>query len=159
MPRTGRRNAAGLAIEVDDLQANYLPGDTLTGRVIYSKPLDNAQLWPYTTIRLKLFGRAKTKYIVKTSNGTSISRGRAVFFEISQNLSQGCERKALLDWAWPFTITIPTTSQPGFAQRGDEWKHHIGYLATKDAEKKPVDVNKHPLPSIMYYFGKSAMVC
>ena len=157
MPRTGRRSPAGLTIEVDDFQATYLPGDTLTGCVIYSKPVVNPQPWPQTTIRLKLFGRAKSKYIVKTSNGTSISRGRAVFFDISQNLSLGPETKASGEHAWQFTITIPTTSQPGFAQRGDEWKHMDGYLTTKDAEKKPIDVTQHPLPSIMYYFGESAM--
>lgn len=154
MPRTGRRFPAGLAIEINELQATYLPGDTVTGRVICSKPPVQDSSRP-CSVRIKLYGRAKTKYIVKTSNSTSINRGRAVLFDINITPASEPLPGDQGELIWPFTVTIPTTSQPGLAVRGDEFRPNGMYLATKDANKNPVDVTLHPLPAVMYHYAKS----
>lgn len=155
MPRAGRRFPDGLAIEIDDLQATYLPGDTLTGRIVCSRlpGEDPARLYH---VRVNLYGRAKTKYIVKTSNGTSINRGRAVLFNVSFPPSSEPTLGGAGVWTWPFTVTIPTTIQPALAAGGGEWRPDGKFLATKDAGKNLVDVTQHPLPAVMYHYAKSS---
>ncbi|KPI39356.1 uncharacterized protein AB675_5244 [Cyphellophora attinorum] len=151
MPRTGPSKSNGLTISLDDFQPTYQPGDVLIGRVT----LSNAPLQS-SSVRLKFFGRAKTKYTVKTSNGTSIERGRAGFFEVAQHLTTETVA-ADGSRSFPFSVTVPTSSQPNMSSRGDEFKHHSDYLSTLDVAKKTVDVTKHPLPSVMYYHAKSEM--
>ncbi|KAL9114561.1 MAG: hypothetical protein Q9187_007456, partial [Circinaria calcarea] len=157
MPRTSHRSSSALCIELDKAQPTHFPGDTLEGYVTCDNTSSDRQS-QYSAVRLKLFGRAKTKYMVKTSDGTSIERGRAVFFEEQRTLSKGpiCKDG---QHAWPFSITIPKTSTPGFAIRGDEFKPNWGYLSTTDdtSSRQIIDVTQHALPSNMYYFSKSAM--
>ena len=69
MPRTGPKSSARLAIDLDDSQPTYFPGDILKGYITCEETSQN-----HSTVRLKLFGRAKTKNTVKTVNGTSIER-------------------------------------------------------------------------------------
>ena len=158
MPRTGIKSSARLDIELIDPQPTYSPGDILQGYVVSEEAPE--QQSPYFAARLKLFGRAKTKYVVKTTNGTSIERGRAVFFEEILLLHKGSGRCTEGGHhAWRFSITIPETSQPGFALRNDcdQFRADPPYLHTRDAEKKEIDVTRHPLPSIMYYKSDSTM--
>ncbi|MCJ1399588.1 hypothetical protein MMC11_002790 [Xylographa trunciseda] len=157
MPRTGFKKSPGLAIELNGELSTHLPGDTLTGDVVMEKPPKEQS--PYGSfVRLKLFGRVKTKYKKKTNNGTSITRGRAVLFDQSLLLSKSelCQNG---EHAWSFSIAIPKSPQPGFAGRGDEFtpKPSGGYLHTRGEDKKEVDVTKHHLPSVLYYFSESAM--
>ena len=157
MPRTGHKKSSALSIELDNARPTYFPGDTLEGYVTCENTPSDWQS-RYSTVRVKLFCRAKTKYTVKRPNGTSIDRGRAVLFEEQRILSKGpvCQDG---QHAWAFSITIPKTSTPGFAKRGDEFRPDVGYLSTTDNEspRREVDVTKHGLPSVMYYFGESAM--
>ena len=155
MPRTSHKSSPALRIELDDPQGTYTPGETLNGYVICETP--PATKLPYHTVQLKMFGRAKTKYVVKSSNGTSTSRGRAVLFEEKQMLHRGsiCQDG---QHAWSFSIRIPEASKPGFSARGDSFKPEPGYLSTQEsAGKQETDVSKHPLPPVMYYFSESAM--
>jgi hypothetical protein len=87
MPRTGPKSSARLGIELEDPQPVYFPGDTLNGHVTCEEPSEHQS--SYSAPRVKLFGRAKTKYTVSTTNGKSIERGRAVFFEELQLLQKG----------------------------------------------------------------------
>ena len=157
MPRTGFKKSPTLAIELDGDSSTYLPGDTLTGCLIIEQPPEHMPLYN-SFVQLKFFGRVKTKYKKKTNSGTSIVRGCAVLFEQSLVLSR---RKACQngEHAWPFSIPIPKSSQPGFAGRGDEFKPETfgEYLYTRGEDKKEVDVTKHSLPSVLYYFSESAM--
>ena len=157
MPRTGYKTSRTLAIELDGDMSTHLPGDTLTGYVTIEEPPEQVPLYS-SFVCLKLFGRVKTKYKKKTNSGTSIVRGRAVLFEQSFVLSKSkvCQNG---EHAWPFSITIPKSSQPGFAARGDEYKpDSFGeYLHTRGEDKKEVDVTKHSLPSVLYYFSESSM--
>ena len=157
MPRTGYRSSSALSIELDEAQPTYFPGDTLEGYVTCDNISPGRQS-PSSAVRLKLFGRAKTKYTVETTHGKAIERGRAVLFEEQRTLSKDpiCKDG---QHAWPFSITIPRTSSPGFATRGDEFKPDGGYLSTTDdsSPRQAIDVTKHALPSIMYYFSQSAM--
>ena len=155
MPRTGFKGSPTLRIEIDDQQPIYLPGDSLSGYVISdtgsSKLPDSL-----ATIQLGLFGRAKTKYVIKRQQGTSIYRGRAVFIQIRKILHRGsiCETG---QHAWPFSITIPEHPTPNFASRGDDFDPAAGFLWTKDSRtKQETDVSKHRLPTIMYYFDHSS---
>lgn len=154
MPRTAPKSSPQLVIELDNAQATYFPGDTLNGYAKCDQPPKHS--FPSQSVRLKLFGRAKTKYMVKTQNGTSIERGRAVFFEETRLLHQG---PISGPQSWPFSITIPETSMPGFAQRPhcDQFRADFPFLHTYDSKRQEVDVTQHPLPSIMYYFSKSGM--
>lgn len=157
MPRTGFKNTPTLAIELDGDLSTHLPGDTLTGFVTVEKPPSQQPIYN-SQVRLKLFGRIKTKYKVKRKNGTSITRGRAVLFDQSyvMSTSKTCQ---IGEHAWPFSITIPESSQPGFARRGDEFtpEPSQGYLHTRGEDKKEIEVTKHTLPSVLYYFSESFM--
>jgi hypothetical protein len=157
MPRTGFKKSPTLAIELDGDLSTHVPGDTLTGYVTIEQPPKQVPLYN-SFVCLKLFGSVKTKYKKKTNNGTSIVRGRAVLFQQSFVLSKSkaCQNG---EHAWPFSLTIPKSSQPGFAARGDEFKPDSfgDYLHTKGEDKKEVDVTKHSLPSVLYYFSESSM--
>jgi hypothetical protein len=169
MPRTGHKSSERLRIQIDNVQATYFPGDAFTGHVVCKDPSQAAL--PFSqSVRLKFFGRAKTKYILKTTQGTSIERGRAVFFEQIQVLRDQ-QSIATLDvgssggdtnvqgTCWPFSITIPESSQPGFGSRSecDAFRAEPPFLHTRAGDKNEIDVAKHPLPSIMYYKSSSAM--
>ena len=165
MPRTGPRSSAHLAIELDNPHPIYFPGDTLKGHVVCEEPPQQQQA-PYSAVRLKLYGRAKTKYTVQSQYGKANYRGRAVFFEETQLLHKEPMMRedrgggaAAGAHAWFFSVTIPKTSQPGFATRKDcdEFGAESPFLHTRDAEKKKIDVTTHPLPSIMYYKSESGM--
>lgn len=155
MPRTGRRFPDGVAIEVEDLQATYLPGDIIIGRLVCSKPPAKDASRPYQ-VRMNLYGRAKTKYVVKTTEGTSINRGRASLFDRKIPLTESAAA-GVGERVWSFAATLPVTSQEGLAQRGDEFRHHGGYLSTRTLDKTSIDVTKHPLPAVMYHHAKSDM--
>jgi hypothetical protein len=154
MPRTGRRFPAGVSIEIDDLQANYLPGDTITGRIMCeSSPVaDPAR--PYQ-VQLRLLGRAKSKYVIRSTNGTDINRGRASFFDVNVPLTPDPTPPS--HKAWTFSSVLPTHPAPGMPQRGDEFRPHGSYLSTRDAQKQPIDVTRHPLPAVMYHFAQSEL--
>ena len=155
MPRTSNRSSPRLSIEINNLQPTYYPGDTLQGYVTSDKPGEKQYVNPL--VQIKLFARAKTKYTVSSSNGTSISRGRAVLFERRKVLHKGpiCGDGQN---AWNFSMTIPETSLPGFGARGDLFKESAGYLHTTDpSTKQETDVTKHALPSIIYYYSTSRM--
>ena len=155
MPRTGRRSSPALSIEISDLQPTYSPGDTLNGYVVCEKVPDQQPLYP--AVKLRLFGRAKSKYTVQGNHGTSIDRGRAVLFEERKIVHRGSVCKNG-EHAWKFSMTIPKTSAPGFGARGDTFREGGGYLHTQDpTTKQEIDVSKHALPSIMYYFSTSSM--
>lgn len=162
MPRTPPKSSPHLTIELDHPQPTYFPGDTITGYVTCDNVPVGIAATHYSlssSVRLKLFGRAKSKYIVRSTNGTSIKRGRAVFFEEQQIL---CKDSTACDngqHAWPFSVTIPTTSMPGFKTRRncDTWAADHPFLRTRDAEKREIDVTQHRLPSIMYYKSESAV--
>ena len=155
MPPTCQKSSPALRIELDDPRGTYFPGEILNGFVICETP--PAKMLPSHAVQLKMFGRAKTKYTRKSSNGTSIKRGRAVFFEEKQMLHRGsiCQNR---QHTWAFSIRIPEASRPGFGARGDSFKPDHGYLSTLDsAGKMETDVSKHHLPSVMYYFSESFM--
>lgn len=162
MPRTGPKTSSRLGIELRDPQPTYFPGDTLQGYVTCEESTDLQSSYSSALVRVKLFGRAKTKYVVKntSTSTTSIERGRAVFFEEHKILHKGvssCDGGG--QHAWPFEFTIPTTSKPGFATRNDcdQFRADPPYLHTRDAEHQEIDVTQHPLPSVMYYKSESAM--
>lgn len=75
MPRHSFKAGPGLNIDITDFQSVYLPGDTLLGHVSCSqvfpppkkkkkKATDNASR---AEVRIRLFGRAKTK-VVRTGH-------------------------------------------------------------------------------------------
>ncbi|KAK8127467.1 hypothetical protein PG984_008575 [Apiospora sp. TS-2023a] len=173
MPRYAFKGVAGLNIDITDFQSVYLPGDTLLGHVSCSQAFPppkkkTADKASRTEVRIRLFGRAKTKVVREGTNTTQIYRGRAVLFDQSQVVSQG----AVVESArFPFAVTIPETSQPGFAARGDDWKreasesvllqrqqqskakdggegggHRQGFYLSSSQD----DVTKHELPSVYY---------
>jgi hypothetical protein len=154
MPRTGRRFPTGVSIRIDDLQATYLPGETVTGRVVCEKSPVTDPSRPYQ-VRLRLIGRAKSKYVIRSTNGTDINRGRASLFDLDIPLTQDSTSSS--HRAWIFALTLPTHPAPGLPQRGDEFRPHGTYFSTRDANKKPIDVTKHPLPAVMYHFAKSEL--
>ncbi|KAK7927030.1 hypothetical protein PG985_004028 [Apiospora marii] len=179
MPRHALKGCAGLNIDITDFQSVYLPGDTLLGHVSCSQPFpppgkkkaaDNASR---TEVRIRLFGRAKTKVVRKNNNSTETYRGRAVLFDQSHVVSQGAVAESA---RFPFAVTIPETSQPGFAARGDDWDrersesvllpqqqqstaseagkgggHRQGFYLSSSQD----DVTNHGLPSVYYFASKS----
>ena len=155
MPRTVHSSSPRVSIEITNLQPTYYPGDKLYGYVVSNKPSEKQYVNPL--VQIKLFARVKTKYTVSSSNGKSVSRGRAVLFERRKVLHKG---PICMDGqnAWNFSIDIPETSLPGFGARGDSFKPESGYLHTIDpGTKQETDVTKHALPSVMYYYGASVM--
>ncbi|KAL9090664.1 MAG: hypothetical protein Q9165_005152 [Trypethelium subeluteriae] len=158
MPRTGFRSSPALQIEIEDKRPIYFPGDTINGFVLSHRKL-SALLDSLQSIRLKLFGRAKTKYVVKSGGSghhRSIYRGRAVFVQVSKVVHQGhiCETG---QHAWPFSMTIPEHPTPSIASRGNAFDPSPPFLFTRDPwTKQETDVVQHQLPSVMYYDDESA---
>ncbi|KAK8090943.1 hypothetical protein PG994_000448 [Apiospora phragmitis] len=180
MPRHAFKGQAGVDIDITDFQSVYVPGDTVRGHVSCSRAFfpKKKKHGDRTEVRIRLFGRAKTKVVRKGSNTTHIYRGRAVLFEKSHVVAQG----AVTGLArFPFAVTIPETSQPGFASRGDDWKREKGELASQRQQQQQKqraaaaggeeeggghrhgvylsssqdDVTKHELPSVYYFVSKS----
>ena len=167
MPRHAYKGQAGLDIDVIDFQSVYVPGDTVLGHVSCSQPFSQKKMSgdvSRTEVRIRLFGRAKTKVLRKSQNSTQIYHGRAVLFDQSHVVSQGAMTGPA---RFPFAITIPKTSQPGFASRGDDWAreksepvsqqpvagggHREGFYLSSSQD----DVTKHGLPSVFYFSSKS----
>ncbi|KAK8011386.1 hypothetical protein PG990_010351 [Apiospora arundinis] len=159
MPRHAFKGRAGVDIDITDFQSVYVPGDTVLGHVSCSqpffskKPMDASR----TEVRIRLFGRSKTKVVRESQNSTQIYRGRAVLFDQSHIVSQGA------------------TPQPGFASRGDDWSREKSELASQQPvagsrgdtgadrghrdgvflSSSQDDVTKHELPSVFYFSSKS----
>ncbi|KAK8080691.1 hypothetical protein PG997_008509 [Apiospora hydei] len=176
MPRHTLKSQAGMNIDFTDFQSVYAPGDTVRGHVscgrafFPQKPGGDAA--PPTEVRIRLFGRAKTKVVRKGNNTTETYRGRAVLFDQSHVVSQGAVAGPA---RFPFAITIPLTSQPNFASRGDDWHREKSETVTQHQQHQQQtttttgdghrqgfylsssqdDVTKHDLPSVYYFISKS----
>jgi hypothetical protein len=145
MPRSGLQTSDSLGIEIENFQASYAPGDTIIGRVTRNESLNVAA----AGVAIKLFGRAKTKITRSGTESKSNYRGRAVFLEVQEVLHRGKILSADgIRHSWPFSITIPTASQPGFESPGGEWSEEEDFLGSYK-----VDVTKHQLPSAFYFTG------
>ena len=59
MPRTPWTVSDDLAIEVDDFNARYVPGDVIQGRVVRRNHSDYRSY----LVQLILFGRVKSKFV------------------------------------------------------------------------------------------------
>ncbi|KAK7956067.1 uncharacterized protein PG986_005289 [Apiospora aurea] len=179
MPRHAPKSQAGMSIDFTDFQSVYAPGDTVRGHVSCGRAFfpqkpggGDAAPPPPTEVRIRLFGRAKTKVVRKGNNSTEIYRGRAVLFDQSHVVSsQGTVAGPA---RFPFAITIPETSQPGFASRGDDWDREKSETVTQQHQQQTTtttiggghrqgfylsssqdDVTKHDLPSVYYFISKS----
>lgn len=152
MPRTGFSTAANLSIELDTPGYTYRPGDVLKGSLKF-KFLPTDKQTVLRAIRFTLWGRAKTKLIRKSNNGSHVYRGRANFFEVVIPLKKvddpGFEAGDRQQ-TWQFDVAIPTSPSDSVT-KGDKWKPDGLYLANTE------DVSKHPLPPVFYYVGKSGL--
>lgn len=165
MPRNGLQTSHAATIEITDFQSTYVPGDTILGHVVTQQAFAQGPNADQALVRLKLFGRAKTKITDKSGKFTVTYRGRAVLFEEQQCIFRGA---VIAGARIPFAITIPDTPQPGFETRGDSWdkdksdnQEHIPhsnvYLpAQKYLSTTQEDVTKHKLPSVFYFKNKSS---
>ncbi|KAF2805852.1 uncharacterized protein BDZ99DRAFT_99821 [Mytilinidion resinicola] len=140
MPRTAQRSAPGLTVEIDRPDRSYfMAGDTLTGFVV----LDLTKVTFFHSVRLQLYGRAKTK--ITKSNGTrcAIYRSRRVLFNIQQTLHIGQVDCGSGEHAWRFAIQIPNHPASG-QECGDELavlSTTPAYLATEGG------ITQHALPT------------
>ncbi|ETN41085.1 uncharacterized protein HMPREF1541_03020 [Cyphellophora europaea CBS 101466] len=129
MPRASWTASDDLAIEVQDFQARYTPGETLQGHVVRRNHSD----YKSRSVNLIFFGRTKTKF---TSGGTTY-RAAVVFFESVYRLhstTRTGEASTDLDQAWPFRITIPThpiPRDPGRPDRSDKLEPERGFLSNE----------------------------
>ncbi|KAK6828584.1 hypothetical protein PG987_011925 [Apiospora arundinis] len=174
MPRHAFKGRAGVDIDITDFQSVYVPGDTVLGHVSCSQPFSSKKPMDAsrTEVRIRLFGRSKTKVVRESQNSTQIYRGRAVLFDQSHIVSQGAVTGPA---RFPFAVTIPETPQPGFASRGDDWSREKSELASQQPvagsrgdtgadrghrdgvflSSSQDDVTKHELPSVFYFSSKS----
>jgi len=149
MPRTGVKRGPKLAIEIDHLRTSYLPGDTITGRVIRTAQIAKAESW----VCVALYGRSKAKFAHKVGGATVIHRSRFNFFDsMPQTIHQGPMHVAPegegAPSAWPFSITIPSTMSIK-ALNDDE---NQGAIVKGDIFL-PVDadsVSQHRLPPVFF---------
>ena len=155
MPRTGKKTSSALGIEITNPQPTYCPGDTIDGYVTCEEPgrLETRG----QAIELTFFGRAKSKHVVKRSHGSSIDRGRAIFFQKIYIPSEGGDMCRVGHHAWAFSVTIPETTLPGLVQRSEgKFKADTRFLSGWDsATKKETQLTTHQLPSVMYYHDQS----
>ncbi|KAK8052115.1 hypothetical protein PG993_003500 [Apiospora rasikravindrae] len=173
MPRHALKSQAGMNIDFTDFQSVYAPGDTVRGHVscgqAYFPQKHGGDAASRPEVRIRLFGRAKTKVVRKGNNTTETYRGRAVLFDQSHVVSQGAVTGPA---RFPFAVTIPETSQPGFALRGDDWRREKGEGVSQQQQTTTTtgggghrqgfylsssqdDVTKHDLPSVYYFISKS----
>ncbi|KAI0197462.1 hypothetical protein F4808DRAFT_438735 [Astrocystis sublimbata] len=143
MPRTGVSCSDELSIALSDFKSWFSPSDAIIGTVNRKTALPGNY-----TVKLTFYGRAKTKIDTKTSNAWTINRGRASLFSETHILHEGDIRD---DARFPFTLTVPETTQPGMVPRGDSF-HRLAnpkgrFLSSAD------DVSQHALPSSFYYKG------
>lgn len=59
MPRTQFKTSNDLAIEVEDFQARYVPGDVIQGRVVRRRRSERRPC----LVKLIVFGRVKSKFV------------------------------------------------------------------------------------------------
>ena len=155
MPRTGYTRSSALGIRIDNLRPSYSPSDTINGDVFSEEPPNN-HIAQHSVVRLKFFGRTKAKRVKHTFNGDIIDRSSVVLFSEQRNLHEGPLDESGPN-TWSFSVTIPKTSSPGLARRGDAFEEEDDFLSTSDpSTKHETDVNKHPLPSVMYYASEGS---
>jgi hypothetical protein len=148
MPRTGFKSSDALALEIDNYQSLYCPGDTISGRVVRIAHI----VHPSAYLNVALYGRAKSKITTHTQHGTYIYRGRFNFFtptQLVETLFQGpihipanTEPKA-----WPFKIKIPSNPSPAAVM--EENLECDSYLSLAEE-----NIKKAPLPATFYNTGE-----
>lgn len=164
MPRLTPQQTTAACIEIIDFQSTYVPGDTLLGHVVAKQAFADGPKADQAWIRLRLFGRAKTKISKNSGQSVVTHQGKAVFFEEQQCIFRGA---VTADARIPFTITIPETSQAHLEERGDSWDRELadghnqllqpkvylpGQMFLSSTQE---NVTEHTLPSV-YSFNDEA---
>jgi hypothetical protein len=165
MPRSGILVSDDASIELVDFQSTYLPEDVILGHVVTKKAFAPGINADKSLVKLRLFGRTKSKIVDKSGNVTSIYRGRAALFEEIQCIFRGAVTAGA---KIPFSVTVPRTPQPGFEKRGDSWDedkdgrqtHPLPVTGLQTTRRylstTQEDVTKHKLPGVFYFRDKSA---
>ncbi|KAF3026615.1 hypothetical protein E8E14_014401 [Neopestalotiopsis sp. 37M] len=160
MPRFGVQQSGQVSIQIADFQSTYLPGDVIIGHVVAKKAFGQGPRADQTVVKLKLFGRTKSK-IVSGSKETTY-RGQAVLVNDEQCIFRGAVSAAS---KISFAMTIPKTPQPGVAKTGDSWDKsqederglRIGERDRKFLSNTQEDITKHSLPAVFHFAEEKAL--
>ncbi|ETS78412.1 hypothetical protein PFICI_10474 [Pestalotiopsis fici W106-1] len=154
MPRRGIRQSHEVSIQIADFQSTYLPGDVIIGHVVAKKAFGHGPRTDQTVVKLRLFGRTKSKIVSGSQEKTY--RGQAVLVDEEQCIFRGT---VSANSKHSFAMTIPKTPQPGVAKTGDSWDKDERGLRGIDKDRNFLsntqeDITKHSLPAV-FYFGDS----
>ncbi|KAK6527788.1 hypothetical protein TWF694_004768 [Orbilia ellipsospora] len=150
MPRTPATTSPLVTVTLSRKNPIYLPGDTVSGTVFV--PPSNYQSGE-NNVHIKLHARCKVLIIQNHGEGKDYWRGRVVLFNISQYLTDSPTLVATSNGtrqSYPFSLTIPTHTVPGYYKNNDPWKKASKYL-----DNAEMDISTHPLPGVFYYHGYS----
>ncbi|KAJ6256314.1 hypothetical protein Dda_8812 [Drechslerella dactyloides] len=144
MPRAGPKTHPAVAVTLDEPDAIFLPGSTVSGTITVSHG--------YHKLQVRLFGRSKVLIIQSHGEGKDYYRGRASLFDTTSFLDGPPVSQADGTDVWRFAVQIPThaVSAPMSPGKNDSWKVHEKFL-----DNIETDVSSHALPGIFYHCGNN----
>lgn len=147
MPRHISETFPGLEVHLETPNRSFLPGQTITGLVIY-KPVETDRV-NFDRVDLTFHGRAKSLIADGTGHGLDDFRGRRILCEVRQQLHRQDVPPMEKEYAWPFAVDIPLRPNAG-SRWGDEYPAMRDFLSTDD-------VSAHTLPSTFYNSGEQGL--